>query len=240
MTEPNPRPRALLIDLDGTLMDTAPDLAAAANLMRADFDLPPLALERISTFVGKGAALLVHRALSDQLDGRVGDAAFERGEAAFYRHYHDTNGTASVVFDRVPQALQAARGAGLKLACVTNKPRQFTLPLLRRHDLARWFDAVVAGDDVAHLKPHPEIVLTACARLGTPPGAARMIGDSLNDALAAHAAGARTLLVETGYNEGQPLAALRATPGVDAIFATLFEAVDWVIRDAAAPLASPP
>ena len=226
------RTTAVLIDLDGTLMDTAPDLAAAANLMRADLGLPALPQARVASFVGKGAAALVHRALADRLDGRVDDALFARGHAAFFRHYEQTNGSAALVFDGVPQALDAARAAGLALACVTNKPRQFTLPLLQRYDLARRFDAIVAGDDVARLKPHPDIVLEACARLGAAPAAARMIGDSENDALAAHAAGTRSVLVETGYNEGQPLAALRATPGVDAIFGSLREAVEWVIRAA--------
>jgi len=226
------RTSAVLIDLDGTLLDTAPDLAAAANRMRADFGLPALPMARVASFVGKGAAALVHRALADRLDGRVDAAAFERGRAAFFRHYADTNGSASLVFDGVPQALDAARAAGLALACVTNKPRQFTVPLLLRHDLTRRFDAIVAGDDVARLKPHPDIVVEACARLGAAPAAARMIGDSENDAQAAFAAGTRTVLVETGYNEGQSIAELRAAPGVDAIFATLREALEWVVRAA--------
>lgn len=222
--------RGVLIDLDGTLMDTAPDLAAAANAMRADFGLAALPVERIAAFVGKGAEVLVHRALTGDLGGRVDDATFERARAAFYRHYHAVNGTHAVVFERVPQALELLHAQGLKVACVTNKPREFTVPLLERLALASAFDAVVAGDDVREKKPHPAIVLAGCERLSLAPAQALMIGDSVNDALAARAAGMRVVLVETGYNEGEPVATLAGTPGVDAIFATLFDAAQWVAR----------
>lgn len=215
---------AVLLDLDGTLMDTAPDLAAAANAMRADFGLPPLAQPRIEAFVGKGTDRLVHRALTDDPDGLAPDADFRRGRAAFYAHYHETNGRQAVVFERVPQALAALHAAGLRLACVTNKPREFTLPLLRQMGLARWFDAVVAGDDVPHKKPQPDPLLAACAQLGVLPARAVMIGDSENDLLAAQAAGCRALLVETGYNEGAPVRTLAARAGADAIVPTLFDA----------------
>ncbi|MDL1863359.1 HAD family hydrolase, partial [Betaproteobacteria bacterium PRO7] len=131
-----PQIRGVLIDLDGTLMDTAPDLSAAANAMRADFGLPALPVARIAAFVGKGAEVLVHRALTGDLDGRVDDATFGRARAAFYRHYHAVNGTHAAVFERVPQALELLHSKGLKVACVTNKPREFTVPLLERLALA--------------------------------------------------------------------------------------------------------
>lgn len=220
--------RAVLIDLDGTLMDTAPDLAAAANRMRADFGLPALALERVAAFVGKGADVLVHRALTDDPDGRAGDATFARGRAAFYRHYHATNGTQARLFDGATEALELLRACGLRLACVTNKPREFTLPLLARAQVASCFDAVVAGDDVREKKPHPALLLAACERLGVKPVDAAMIGDSINDALAAAAAGMRVWLVQTGYNEGEDVRTLAArddvAPMVDAIVPALLDA----------------
>ncbi len=220
----------VLIDLDGTLMDTAPDLAAAANRMRADFGLPPLPLVRIAAFVGKGAEVLVHRALTDALDGHVDAAEFARARAAFYAHYHDVNGDEAVVFNGVPPALQQLRSEGFKVACVTNKPREFTVPLLAKVDLTPYFDAVVAGDEVAEKKPHPALLLEACKRLGLTPLQVLLIGDSVNDALAARAAGSRCVLVETGYNEGEGVAQLAGAPGVDAIFATLADAVQWVLK----------
>jgi len=226
--------RGVLIDLDGTLMDTAPDLAAAANRMRADFGLPPLPLARVAAFVGKGAEMLVHRALTDDLDGRADAESFARGRKAFYAHYHDENGAQAVVFKGVPEALGQLRARGLKLACVTNKPREFTLPLLEKVGLAGGFEAVVAGDEVQEKKPHPAVLLAACRRLGLAPVEVMLIGDSVNDAQAARAAGSRCVLVETGYNEGEGVAQLAGMPSVDAIFATLAEAARWILRRPAA------
>ena len=220
----------VLIDLDGTLMDTAPDLAAAANRMRADFGLPPLPLDRIAAFVGKGAEVLVHRALTDDLNGRADPEAFSRGRTSFYAHYTVENGLQAIVFERVPQALEQLRNRGLKVACVTNKPKEFTIPLLAKMDLARYFDAVVAGDEVAEKKPHPALLLEACRRLQLHPAEVKLIGDSINDAQAARAAGCSCALVETGYNEGEGVAGLAGAPGLDAIFATLAEAVRWILQ----------
>ena len=222
--------RGVLIDLDGTLMDTAPDLAAAANRMRADFGLAPLPRERIAAFVGKGAEVLVHRALTDDIDGRADADAFDRGRAAFYAHYHDENGRQAIVFDGVPQSLALLRARGLKLACVTNKPREFTAPLLDRMGLAPLFDAVVAGDEVAEKKPHPALLLEACRRLRLAPEAVLLIGDSVNDVQAARAAGCGCVLVETGYNEGEDVAGLAGSPGLDAIVAALAEGVSWLLQ----------
>jgi phosphoglycolate phosphatase len=224
--------RAVLLDLDGTLMDTAPDLAEAANRMRADLGLPSLPTSRVAQFVGKGADVLVHRSLTDRIDGQVEPERFAPARAAFARHYHAVNGQASVVFEGVPQALERLRERGWRLACVTNKPREFTVPLLERAQLARLLDAVVCGDEVNNRKPHPDIVLEACSRLGVAPGCAVMVGDSVNDALAARAAGVRVLLVETGYNEGEPVSSLSGEPGVDAIVPSLSDAVLWLDRAA--------
>lgn len=222
--------RAVLIDLDGTLMDTVPDLAAATNLMRADFGLAALPTERVAAFVGKGADVLVHRALTDRLDGNVDAEQFARGRAAFYRHYHETNGRATVIFDGVEDALELMASRGIRLACVTNKPREFTVPLLQRVQVANYFDAVVAGDDVQHKKPHPDLLLAACEKLQVDPGAARMIGDSENDALAAQAAGMRVILVTTGYNEGGSVTELADAPGCDAIVDSLLDAAALLVE----------
>ncbi|MFN9212014.1 MAG: phosphoglycolate phosphatase [Betaproteobacteria bacterium] len=222
------RAQAVLIDLDGTLMDTAPDLAAAANAMRADFGLSALPLARIAAFVGKGAEMLVHRALTDDPAGRADEASFARGRTAFYAHYHAVNGRHAALFDGVPAALDQLRGAGLKLACVTNKPREFTLPLLASMAVAPCFDAVVAGDEVAEKKPHPALLLEACARLGVSPTDTLMIGDSINDALAARAAGMPVVLVRTGYNEGESVEVLAGQPGVAAIVPALADAARFI------------
>jgi phosphoglycolate phosphatase len=220
---------AVLIDLDGTLLDTAPDLAEAANRMRGDFGMAPLPQNRIAQFVGKGAEVLVHRTLTDDLHGRLDAATYAKGHASFFRHYHAVNGTMAVVYDGVLQALALLREHGLRLACVTNKPREFTLPLLERMGLTAQLDAIVGGDEVPHRKPHPALLYEACARLGVPVARAWMIGDSENDLLAAHAAGCSAILVEGGYNEGVPLSALARHPGLDVIVDSLLKAAERVL-----------
>ena len=222
--------RAAMIDLDGTLMDTVPDLAEAANRVRAEFGLGPLPADRLAQFVGKGADVLVHRALTDTMDGEVASDRFNPARAAFNRYYHEVNGEASEVFEGVPEALQRLRTRGWRLACVTNKPREFTLPLLERAQLLQLFDTVVCGDEVPHKKPHPDVVLEACRRLGVAPTEAVMIGDSFNDVVAGRAAGLRVILVESGYNEGESVSSLAEEPGVDAIVPGLIDAAHWLER----------
>lgn len=224
--------RATLVDLDGTLLDTAPDLAFAANRAREAFGLPELPVDRVALFVGKGTDRLVQRSLTDDLDGHMDAGDFPRAKAVFEEHYRVVNGTRSRVFDGVPRALALLRAAGLALACVTNKPREFTLPLLERSGLLPHLDAVVCGDEVPRRKPHPDLVVEACARLGVNPALALLIGDSANDAEAAHAAGARSVLVETGYNEGESVHDLAGTAGVKGIFPTLADAAAWILDPA--------
>jgi len=225
-----PTLRVTLIDLDGTLLDTAPDLAFAANRARAAFGLPELPVTRVAQFVGKGTDMLVQRSLTDTLDGRLDAADFVRAKAVFEEHYRVVNGTLSRVFPGVPEALALLRAAGLSLACVTNKPREFTVPLLERSGLMARLDVAVCGDEVARRKPYPDLVEEACRRLRAAPADAILIGDSANDAQAAHAAGSRSVLVETGYNEGESVHDLAHSDGVDGVFPTLLAAAQWILR----------
>lgn len=223
MTGPWPA-RAILLDLDGTLLDTAPDLAAAINAMLVELDRPTVDVATVAGWVGKGADVLVHRALTGSFEQRAEVALFERAKASFYRHYRLLNGRAAVLFDGVLAALDQWRAKGLALACVTNKPREFTHPLLAHFKLTDRLDAVVSGDDTVEKKPHAAPLLAACQRLGVLPADAVMVGDSENDLLSARAAGCRVVLVEWGYNEGRPVSALPA----DAIVAALADAVALV------------
>jgi len=212
--------RAVLIDLDGTLVDSLPDIASAVNAMLAELGRTSLSVDRIATYVGKGADILVHRALT----GTMGDAAagplFERAKHSFYRHYGAVNGDESSVFAGVREALENLRARQLKLACVTNKPREFTLQLLDKTGLRPAFATIVSGDDIRHKKPHPEPMLHACQLLGVTAVDAVAIGDSENDVVSARDAGCRVIVVETGYNEGRPLSELDA----DAIVPSLLDA----------------
>jgi len=216
--------KAVLLDLDGTLLDTAPDLAAAANAMLADQGLAPLPADTIRGFIGQGIPRLVERCL--QASGFP--LACERLQPAlrsFATHYARLNGAASRPFPGVPDALERMRAASLRLACVTNKARAFTLPLLEKAGLAPFFDAVVTSDDVGRRKPDPAPFLHACRTLGVAPGEAAVVGDSANDAEAARAAGCRVLLVTYGYSEGRDVRTLDS----DGLIDTLGEAADRLL-----------
>lgn len=221
--------RAALLDLDGTLVDSVPDLAYAVNAMRVDMGLAPLREAVIATYVGKGIENLVARSLTGSLEGDVDDARLQQALASFKHAYHLVNGEKTRVFDGVIEGLQAMRKQGLKLAVVTNKAEEFTMQLLTNVGLRGFFDAVVSGDSVARKKPDPMPMLHACELLGVEPQEAVVIGDSMNDATAARAAGCSVLLVPYGYNEGRDVRSL----DVDGIVPTLVEACDWIAPRAA-------
>jgi phosphoglycolate phosphatase len=215
-----PLVRAALIDLDGTLLDTAPDLAAAANATLADLGHRPLPVEVVRDFVGKGIAHLVWRALEASAGAAPDEACVDAACARFGVHYARLNGAAARPFDGVVEGLAAMKANGLRLACVTNKPARFTEPLLVASGLREFFDAVVTSDSAGARKPDPAIFLNACGRLGVAANEACVIGDSANDAEGARAAGCRFLLVPYGYREGRALHEIES----DGIVATLRDA----------------
>ncbi len=209
--------RAVLLDLDGTLLHTAPDLAAAANRMLGELGLSPRAPEELATFIGKGLPVLVHRALAGTLDGVAERALFERALPIFERCYAEESGRRAEPYPGVVDGLERMRALRLPLGCVTNKAGRFTQDLLERTDLARFFDCVVSGDTVAQRKPDPLPMLHACERLGTRAAETLVIGDSLNDVQAARAAGCPVWCVPYGYNEGRPVSELDCDAVVDSL-----------------------
>jgi phosphoglycolate phosphatase len=209
-----------MIDLDGTLADTIPDLAEAANRMLRELGRPALEPALIRTFVGKGIPRLVERALAGNLDGRVDGAQLERALPLYERCYAEVNGKHTVVFPGVREGLQRLRAMRLPLACVTNKAERFTRALLEQLDLAPSFEQVIAGDTLPQKKPDPQPLLHACRGFGITPGEMLMIGDSANDVEAARAAGCPVFCVDYGYNEGRDVREL----DVDAIVASLIDA----------------
>ena len=208
--------KAVLLDLDGTLLDTVPDLAAAANAMLADHGLAPLPAARVRDFVGGGIPRLVERCL--HAAGVEHPAArLEPAAHSFRSHYARVNGAASRPFPGVQQALERMRAACLRLACVTNKAAAFAAPLLEKTGLAPFFDAVVSPEQAGSRKPHPGPLLHACRALRVAPAEAALIGDSVYDAEAARAAGCRVLLVSYGYSEGSDVRELDCDGVVDSI-----------------------
>jgi phosphoglycolate phosphatase len=207
--------KAVTIDLDGTLLDTIPDLAAAANMMLTELGRPPLDIEVIRTFVGKGITRLVERTLD--ADGSPDQALLARALPIFERCYMQVNGRHTTIYPGAKEGLDRLRAQGFPLACVTNKSGRFTLPLLDNVGLASYFKTVVSGDTLERKKPEPDPLLHAAAVLDIAPRDMLMIGDSLNDTQAARAAGCPVFCVTYGYNEGHDVRDLDTDALVDSL-----------------------
>jgi len=218
--------KAVMIDLDGTMLDTVTDLAVAVNLMLKELGRPPLPAEQVRNFVGKGIPNLVKRALASALGAEADAAMFDHALPLYLDCYERVNGKHTAVYPGVREGLDALQTAGFPLACVTNKSERFTLPLLKQMQLAGYFSVVVAGDTLPRKKPDPLPLTHVCERLAIHPREMLMIGDSLNDTIAARAAGCPVFCVPYGYNEGMAVRDL----DVDAIVETIFEATKLVIR----------
>ena len=216
-----------MIDLDGTLADTIPDLAAATNLMLGELGRPALDPALVRMFVGKGIPKLVERALAGSLEGSVAEDMRARALPIFERYYALVNGKHSTIYPGVIAGLDGLRAARFPLACVTNKAGSFTLELLEQLGLARYFSQVVAGDTLPQKKPDPAPLLYACRKLEVAPSEMLVIGDSINDVQAARAAGCPVFCVNYGYNEGRDVREL----DVDAIVTSLDEAVKLITRN---------
>lgn len=211
------RIRAVIIDLDGTMLDTVPDFEAALNGMRAELGLAPISQATIKPLVGKGSEKLVRDALLLDWDAARVETVYEDAIAGYQRHYLAINGQRSTLFDGVIEGLEAMQALGLRLVCVTNKPVAFTLPLLAQKGLAPYFEQVFGGDSFAKKKPDPMPMLEACAALDLPPSQVVAIGDSSNDAESARGAGCFVLTVPYGYNHGRPVQEIQSDGIVDSL-----------------------
>ena len=207
-------PETLLLDLDGTLVDSAPDLAAAVDAMLAELGRPAAGVEKTRLWVGNGASKLVERALADAFDpaSPATPEFLEQAESLFYQAYHSCNGQHSELYPGVSYFLEAARARECRLAIVTNKPAEFTEPLLERLSLARFFGTTVSGDSLAGddgtiiRKPDPAHLQLALDQLGASTDSAWMIGDSGSDILGARNLGIPSVAVTYGYSQGTPVA----------------------------------
>ncbi len=197
---------AVIVDLDGTMVDTLGDFDAALNATLSDLGRPGVTRADIERMVGKGSAHLIRSALRHGGLDDAGAAALQTDAWERYQaHYKAINGAHSAVYPGVEQGLQGLRDRGLPLACLTNKPLAFARALLQAKGLDRYFGLVFGGDSFERTKPDPLPLLKTCDALGTLPAATLMVGDSQNDALAARAAGCPVVLVTYGYNHGEPI-----------------------------------
>lgn len=197
----------LIFDLDGTLIDSAPDLAHAVNLTLQDFDRAMFDENTIRHWVGNGAKVLIERALSGSTDVNPSlpqdlvNQALER----FFVHYRNHTCEKTQAYDGVSDGLKTLKNAGFTLAIVTNKPYEFVPTILQQLDWDKLFSIVLGGDSLAVKKPDPLPLLTVCEKFNTAPINSYMIGDSKNDILAGQNAGMDTLGLSYGYNYGQDI-----------------------------------
>lgn len=199
--------KAVAFDLDGTLVDSIPDLAAAANAMRQHLGLPALAELRIQQHVGDGIASLVHRAITDERDAQAESALWERGFTFFVQYYREHLSVHSRVYDGVSDALGLLRTLQLPQVVITNKSERLAVPLLEQLGMASSFSMILGGDSLPEKKPSAMPLLHACQTLGIRPEELAMVGDSVNDVLAARQAGSLAVVVSYGYGDAASLEA---------------------------------
>lgn len=212
---PMPVPaKVILLDLDGTMLDTAGDIATAANRMREVFGFGPLETATIRNFIGRGIPHLVSLSMKSAV-GELGAGATKVAVAQFERQYETCLADTTSVFPGVFEGLTLLQEKGFKLGCVTNKAARFTLPLLEKSGLAAYFELVLSGDSLTEKKPHPLPIQHAAKHFGVKVEEVIFIGDSMHDAAAARAAGCPVFIVPYGYNEGQELRGLDCDAFID-------------------------
>ncbi len=222
--------RAIAYDLDGTLVDSVGDLAYAANLMRDELSLAPIPESEIKTYIGKGIANLVRRAVMRGRDPGedISDAYVANALAICERHYAQVMCRTTRPYPRAVDGLKAALDKGLRLAVITNKATRFTERMLEELDLAKYFELTLSGDSLPTKKPDPAPLLHAAKFFSIAPSELLMIGDSENDIEAAHNAGCPSFFVPYGYFQGTDIHALKPT----AIVADLVEAANLIENSA--------
>lgn len=198
-------PELVLIDVDGTLVDSVPDLAYCVDEMMVTLGLDGRGEEAVRQWVGNGVEKLVKRALVNNLDGEPENALFESGLQIFRQLYHQNVCVRSKLYDGVIEGLEYLQSRAYRLGCVTNKARSFTIPLLEQIGIMSYFELAICGDDTARKKPDPLPLLTAAEQLQVKPEKALMIGDSKSDVAAARAAGFQIICMSYGYNHGEDI-----------------------------------
>jgi phosphoglycolate phosphatase len=216
--------QAVMIDLDGTLVDTIGDFEVALNRALADLHIPTANRALIERSIGKGSEHLIRTVLKHQLalpevagSVREVEQLFTPVWERYEKHYLNINGEFSKVFSGVVEGLEQLRRMGLPLACLTNKPVSFTTPLLKDKGLSNYFAQVFGGDSFERKKPDPLPLLKTCEALRSSPARTLMVGDSSNDAQAADAAGCPLVLMTYGYNHGEPVQNIPALAWLDSL-----------------------
>ncbi len=223
--------KALLFDLDGTLLDSVDDLTVAINNTLMSKALPTIARSDVALFIGKGARVLVQRALTKACGRAPGEKLIDEVLPRYLQEMKLAEGTRTKQIPTVPEALARLQKAGFKMAIVTNKPANVARKLVTQFNLLDFFETVIGAGDVDTIKPDPKMLIEAAHRIGVGIEDCVMIGDSMNDSFAAKNARISALLVKTGYNEGIAIDqwAKEYAPN-DLVFDTMAQLADYVIK----------
>jgi phosphoglycolate phosphatase len=193
----------VMFDLDGTLVDSVPDIFSALQSALDSVSMPRVTESQCRNWVGNGAQVLVNRALQRRLAVTSDHSLLQSACSEFYEAYAQVNGRLSVLYDGAQALTQTLKANGVHVAVVSNKPYEFALPLLASLELD--YDALWGGDSVPNKKPHPDMLQAAMAHFGVQPQECVLVGDSVNDFAAARAAGCKSIAVSYGYNHGKPI-----------------------------------
>jgi phosphoglycolate phosphatase len=217
-------PTLILIDLDGTLIDSVPDLAHAADAMLSKLGFPKRGEAAARQWIGNGIERFVKRALTGQMAAEPEEALFEQALPLFKHYYAECNGRYSTLYPGVREGLDFLKSKTYPLACITNKAAQFTIPLLKTLNVYEDFRLVLSGDSLPKQKPDPLPLLHAAEYFHSDPHQSLMIGDSINDVQAARAANFQIICVSYGYNHGEDI----RTAGADAVIDSLLDLPPWL------------
>ena len=220
------KPQMVLIDVDGTLVDSVPDLAYCVDEMLTALDMPVRGEERVRHWVGNGVERLVRRGLINDLNGEPDEALFEKAMPIFNDLYAVNTSKRSCLYPGVKEAMEFLKSTGVKIGCVTNKAAQFTLPIIKDLGIADYFEIVVCGDTLDRKKPDPLPLLHSAEQLGVKPEASLMLGDSMSDVKAARAAGFDIICMSYGYNHGEDIHESNPDAVVDSM-AEIKTLIDW-------------
>jgi phosphoglycolate phosphatase len=220
------RPEMVLIDVDGTLVDSVPDLAFCVDEMLKQLDMPTRGEASVRHWVGNGVERLVKRGLINELNGEPDTALYDRALPIFRELYAENTSKRSCLYDGVPEALDFLKTTGVKIGCVTNKASEFTLPILNDLGIADYFETVLCGDMVERKKPDPLPLILSAEKLGVEPTASMMLGDSMSDVKAARAAEFSIICMSYGYNHGEDIRDYDPDAVVDSML-EIKDIVDW-------------
>lgn len=199
------KPVMALIDVDGTLVDSVPDLAFCVDEMQKQLGLPQRGEQAVRQWVGNGVERLVQRALINALDGMPEASLYQKALPIFRELYAENTSVRSQIYKGIAEGIDCLKQSGIRLGCVTNKASQFTLPLLQDLGLAAHFEVIICGDQVERKKPDPQALLLAAEKMQVEAQQCIMIGDSKSDVAAARAAGFGIICMSYGYNHGEDI-----------------------------------